>query len=294
MENKPVAPRLPRSVAARHSVRRQRIVLRLASHAVLVLFTLVIVYPVLWMVMSSLKTGREMVENIWGLPRQITWANYPTAWQRGMLGQAFLNSVLVSVGVVTLTIAFGSLAGYAFAKLDFRWAMPIFLAFVFTMQAGAPIVPLYVMLVKLKLTNTYAGLILPSVAGGLPLSIFVFRAFFKTIPRELTAAAKVDGCSELQAFLRVVAPISGPAVATVGILQFLGAWNAFTLPLILVRTPNMRTLPLTIQVFQWEFGRTEWGLVFAALSVGSIPMIILYVVMQRKFVQGLTSGALKG
>jgi len=110
----------------------------------------------------------------------------------------------------------------------------------------------------------------------------------------LIDAAKVDGCKELDAFLRVVVPISGPAVATVAILQFLGAWNDFTLPLILVRTPNMRTLPLTINAFQWEFGRTDWQLVFAALSSGSIPMIILYMLMQRQFIQGLTSGALKG
>lgn len=103
----------------------------------------------------------------------------------------------------------------------------------------------------------------------------------------------MSSCCEIDASLRVVAPISGPAVATVGILQFLGAWNDFTLPLVLVRTPEMRTLPLTIANYQWEFGRTDWALVFAALCVGSIPMILLYVALQRQFIQGLTSGALK-
>jgi len=195
---------------------------------------------------------------------------------------------------VALVIVFASLAGYAFAKMQFKGSMVLFLIFVFTMQAGPPIVALYVLVIKLGLSNSYAGLILPTVAGGLPLSIFIFRAFFQGIPDELIDAAKVDGCTELHAFLRVVAPISGPAVATVGILQWLGAWNDFTMPLILVRSPDMRTLPLTIANYQWEFGRTDWALVFAALTISSLPMIILYVLMQRQFIQGLTSGSLKG
>ncbi|MBM3189908.1 MAG: carbohydrate ABC transporter permease [Chloroflexi bacterium] len=278
----------------RSSMKLQALIIRVVSHVVLILAVLVIVYPVFWMYMGSLKSGLEMASNVWGLPRTLTWQNYPRAWERGMLGPAFLNSVLVASGTVILINIAASLAGYAFAKLEFRFAMPLFLLFVFTMQAGAPIVPLYVMLVKMNLTNTRLGLIFPEVAGGLPLSIFIFRAFFQGIPGELIDAAKVDGCTEFHAFLRVIVPISGPAVATVSILQFLGAWNNFTLPLILVRTPEMRTLPLTIQAFQWEFGRTDWALVFAALTIGSLPMIVLYVIMQRQFIQGLTSGALKG
>ena len=282
------------AVIGRSGMRLENRILGLFSHAVLILFTIVIIYPVFWMLLGSLKSGYEMSVNVWGLPKTFMWENYPAAWEQGMLGQAFLNSVFVASGVVVLIIAFGSLAGYAFAKLQFKGATPLFLILVFTMQVGAPIIALYVMLVKFNMTNAYSGLILPSVAGGMPLSIFIFRAFFEGIPTELIDAAKVDGCTEFNAFLRVVAPISGPAVATVGILQFLGAWNDFTLPLILVRTPEMRTLPLTIANYQWEFGRTDWALVFAALCIGSIPMILLYVVLQRQFIQGLTSGALKG
>jgi ABC-type glycerol-3-phosphate transport system permease component len=107
-------------------------------------------------------------------------------------------------------------------------------------------------------------------------------------------AAKVDGCTDLAAFLRVVVPISGPAIATVGILQFVGSWNEYVLPLILIRSPEMRTIPLAIQVFFYNWGRVEWAQAFAALSVGSLPMIILYVILQRQFIQGLTAGALKG
>jgi raffinose/stachyose/melibiose transport system permease protein len=144
------------------------------------------------------------------------------------------------------------------------------------------------------LTDSRIGLILPMAAGGIPLSIFIFQAFFQSIPRELMDAAKVDGCNEFTAFLRVVLPISGPAIATVAILEFVGAWNQYFLALVLIRSPEMSTIPLAIQVFFYAWGRTEWQQVFAALTVGSLPMILLYIVMQRQFIQGLTAGSVKG
>ena len=276
------------------SNRIQSLVLRAASHVILITATIIIVYPVVWMVMGSLKSPAELTTNVWAPPRVPMWSNYPAAWEQGMLGRAFMNSVIVSSTVVIITTAVAALAGFGFARMSFRFSLPIFLVFVFTMQAGAPIVPLYVLLVRMGITDTHLGLIMPQVAGGLPLAIFIFRAFFQSIPQELLDAGKVDGCTDLTVFSRIVVPISGPAVATVSILQFLGSWNEFTLPLILVRSPGMRTLPLTISSFVWEFGRTDWTLVFCALTVGSLPMVLLYVFMQRWFIQGLTEGAVKG
>jgi raffinose/stachyose/melibiose transport system permease protein len=265
-----------------------------ASHAVLVLFVLVIVYPVVWMIFASLKTQGELVSNIWGLPSDPQWQNYARAWDRARLGNALVNSVVVSVSAVLAILALAAPAGYALARFRFRFASAILLLFVLTMQAPVPIIPLYVMLVRLRLTDSYLGLILPMVAGSLPLSIFIFQAFFRSIPRELTEAAVVDGATAFGAFWRVVVPIAGPAFATVSILEFLGAWNQYFLALILIRSPEMRTLPLAIQVFFYEWGRSEWEQVFAALTVGSLPMIVVYVLMQRQFIQGLTSGAVKG
>ncbi len=271
-----------------------QVLVKIVTHLILAFFTIIIVYPVLWMVLASFKTRTEIVTSVWGLPRSLAWENYIGAWESAKLGNALFNSVFVSLSTVILVTALASLAAFAFARFQFRFAMVIFLIFIFTMQAPPPIIPLYVMLVRLHLTDSYAGLILPSVAGGLPLSIFIFRAFFQSIPSELLEAAKVDGCTDFSAFLRVVVPISGPAIATVAILQFVGSWNEYFLPLILIRSPEMRTIPLAIQVFFYAWGRTEWEQVFAALSVGSIPMIVLYVIMQRQFIQGLTAGAVKG
>jgi len=284
----------PLAKATKGSIHADQWLVWLASHLILLFFTVVIVYPVVWMLFASLKSNSEVVTNVWGLPTALHWENYTSAWATAKLGYALLNSVIVSAGTVILVTALAATAAYAFAKLRFRYATLIFLIFVFTMQAPAPVIPLYVMLVKMGLTDSRLGLIMPMVAGGLPLAIFIFRAFFQSIPGELLDAAKVDGCTEFIAFLRIVLPISGPAIATVTILQFVGAWNDYFLALILVRSPEMRTIPLAIQVFFYAWGRTEWQQVFAALSVASLPMILLYVIMQRQFIQGLTAGSVKG
>jgi raffinose/stachyose/melibiose transport system permease protein len=280
--------------ALRTSMRSEAMLTSMASHLILIFFTIVIVYPVVWMVLASLKSNSEIVTNVWGLPQAPQWKNYAGAWESAKLGYALLNSFLVSAGTVILVTTLAAMAGFAFAKFRFRYALVLFLLFVFTMHAPAPVIALYVMLVKLGLTDSRLGLILPMAAGGIPLSIFIFRAYFQSIPHELLDAAKVDGCTDLTAFLRVVLPISGPAVATVAILQFVGAWNDYFLALILVRSAEMRTIPLAIQVFFYAWGRTEWEQVFAALSIGSLPMILLYIIMQRQFIQGLTAGSVKG
>ena len=274
--------------------RPDEILASLASHALLAIFAVIVVYPVAWMVFASLKDQTDLLSNIWGIPKSWAWANYRDAWNTAGLGRALFNSIFVSLSTVVLVVAIAAPAGYALAKFRLRFATPIFLLFVLTMQAPVPVIPLYVLLVKLHLTDSYIGYILPLAAGGLPLSVFIFRAFFITVPRELEEAAVVDGSTRLGAFLRIVMPISTPAIATVSILQFLAAWNEYFLALILIRSPELRTVPLAIQVFFFDWGRTDWGPIFAALSVGSIPMIVIYVIMQRRFVQGLTAGAVKG
>ncbi len=280
--------------ASKLTVQLSKLLPALLRHAILIFFTAIILYPVLWMVFASFKTPGEVISNIWGLPTSLNLDSYVSAWARANLGTALLNSLFVSVGTVALVVVLSSIAGYAFAKFQFRFRALILLIFIFTMQAPTPVIPLYVLFVKLGLTDSYLGLILGTASGGIPLSIFIFQAYFQSIPSELREAAKIDGCSELVAFLRVVMPISGPAVATVAILQFVGAWNDFFLSLLLIRSPEMRTVPLALQVFFYEFGRVEWNSVFAALSIGTIPMCILYLVLQRWFIQGLTAGSLKG
>ena len=261
---------------ASKSAKRLQQIERLGTHLILIVFALIVVYPVLWMLFASMKNSSELLSNIWGIPHSIEWKNYREAWNQAKLGRALFNSLFVSLSTVVLVVAITAPAGYALAKFRLRFGTVILLVFVLTMQAPVPVIPLYVLLVKLKLTDSYIGYILPLTAGGIPLAIFIFRAFFLTVPRELEEAAVVDGATRLGAFLRIVMPVSVPAVATVSILQFLGSWNEYFL------------------AFFYDWGRTDWGPIFAALTIGSLPMIVIYIVMQRRFVQGLTAGAVKG
>jgi raffinose/stachyose/melibiose transport system permease protein len=267
---------------------------RLFSHIILMFFTVIIVYPVVWMILTSFKTADEVVTNIWGLPASLNLTGYVNAWQQAEMGFALANSLLVGIGTVLVVVALSAFAGYAFAKFQFRFSVAILLMFIFTMQAPTPVIPFYVLFVKLGLTDSHIGLILGQASGGIPLSIFIFQAYFRSIPNELREAAKIDGCSEFVAFWRVILPISGPAVATVAILTFVGSWNDYFLPLLLIRSPEMRTVPLAVQVFFYAFGRVQWTDVFAALSIATVPMCVLYLLLQRWFIQGLTAGSLKG
>lgn len=277
------------------ALRPARLPVDVVRYAVVGLATVVVGYPVLWMLLQSFKTKFELYANVWGLPQQLFLDNYVQAWRIARMGTYVFNSLIVSVGTVAVVLVLASLAGYAFARLRFAGRQVLFYAFIFSLivPLQVTIIPLYAVVSGLGLTNTYFALILPYAAGGLPLSIFLLRAFFESVPREIEEAARIDGCSELAAFWRVVLPISGPGLATVTILQFLGAWNEFLLALIFIRNPALRTIPLGLQSFFFEYS-VEWGYLFAALSMATVPVILVYVLMQRHFITGLTAGAVKG
>lgn len=272
-----------------------RLAVDLLRYGLLSLFTAIVGYPVLWMILHSFKSKFEMYSNVWGLPERFFWENYVQAWRISKMGNYIANSAIVSLGTVVVVLVTASLAAYAFSKFRFHGSRFLFYLFVFTLivPSQVTIIPLYAVVSSLRLTNTYLALILPYAAGGLPLSIFLLRAFFDTVPRELEEAARVDGCSDFAAFWRIVLPISGPGLATVTILQFINAWNEFLLALIFIRNAELRTIPLGLQAFFFEYA-VEWGYLFAALSMATVPIIIVYVLMQRHFIQGLTAGAVKG
>ena len=264
-------------------------------YGVVGLATVVVGYPVLWMLLQSFKSKFELYSNVWGLPQQLFVNNYVQAWRIARMGTYIFNSLIVSISTVAVVLVVASLAGYAFAKFRFRGREVLFYTFVFTLivPVQVTIIPLYAVVSGLGLSNTYLALILPYAAAGLPLSIFLLRAFFQSVPREIEEAARIDGCTEFAAFTRVVLPISGPGLATVTILQFLGAWNEFLLALIFIRNPALRTIPLGLQAFFFEYA-VEWGYLFAALAMATVPVIVVYVVMQRQFIKGLTAGAVTG
>lgn len=268
---------------------------KVLTYLVLVAFAVAVVFPLVAMVFGSFKTQFEFYSNPWGLPSTLNWDNYVYAWQQAQIPRFIGNSAIVSAATVTLTLILASSAAYGFSSFTFRGGRALFLMFVLLLIVPVPvgIIPLYVIVVRLHLVDTYFALILPYVSGSLPLSIFLLRAFFQSIPRELTDAARIDGCSQFVAFMRIVLPISRPGLATVTILTFLNSWNEFFLALIFIHNPNLMTLPLGLQAFFFQYS-VQWNYLFAALTMSIVPIVVVYLVMQRQFIAGLTAGAVRG
>jgi raffinose/stachyose/melibiose transport system permease protein len=284
-----------RPVPLRLGMRATRFVTDGVIYVVLTLFTVVVGYPVVAMVLNSFKGTYEIYANPWGLPRQLLFSNYGYAAREAQIPVFMLNSLIVAVATVILTVVLASTAAYAFATFRFHGSRVLFLLFALLLIVPVPvgIIPLYIIVSRLHLTDTYGALILPYTAGGLPLSIFLLRAYFESIPQELSDAARIDGCTHAHAFVRVILPVATPALATVTILQFINSWNEFFLALIFIHKTSMMTLPLGLQSFFYLY-RVQWSYLFAALSMALVPIIVVYLLMQRQFINGLTAGALKG
>lgn len=268
---------------------------RFAIYAALALFAVQTVYPILWMIFGSLKTNDDLFTNVWGPPRILQWSNYAEAWQIGSLGTRIGNSILVTAGSLALLLVVATPAAYAIARMALPGGRAIFLAILATMMVPAQttLIPLFLIVKELGLLNSRLGLVLVYAATGAAFSIFILRAFFLSIPAELEDAALCDGANRVQAFLHIILPLARPGLATVAIFQGMEIWNEFFLAFIFIRDPERQTIPLGLVEFFFRY-QSEWTLYFAALTTITLPVIVLYVAMQRQFIQGLTAGALKG
>jgi ABC-type glycerol-3-phosphate transport system permease component len=259
-------------------------------YAILVLFTIMALLPFSWTLLNSVKTNNEIMAAPFSLPQKFLWDNYREAWTTGRLGVYFWNSVASAVPVVVVSIAISSLAGYAFARVSF-WGKGVMLfLFIFglTVPFQAKVIHLYYVLMSLRLLDNLWGIILPSIGG--PFGIFLMRAFFLQLPQELSDSAKIDGCSELAVFSRVMFPLAQPAVVSLVVFSFMGIWNEYFLPLIVLTSDARRTLPLGVVHFQSRY-YTDYRLVFAALVLSIIPVVIVYLAFQRQFIRGVAVGS---
>jgi raffinose/stachyose/melibiose transport system permease protein len=282
--------------AVRFTSRRRPLAVigKVLAYLVIVVFSLVVAYPLIAVLFDSFKTSVQFFNDPWGLPTSLDFSNYQYAWNVAHIPRFMLNSAIVAGATILLTLVCASTAAYSFSSFRFVGNRSLFIMFVLLLIVPAPvgIIPLYVIVTRLHLINTYFALILPYTSGALPLSIFILRTFFDSIPRDLSDAARIDGCTHLRAFLSVILPIAKPGLATVTILTFLSAWNEFFLALIFIHDPNLMTLPLGLQSFFYQYF-TQWPYVFASLCLANIPVIVVYVLLQRQFISGLTAGALK-
>jgi len=268
---------------------------KVVAYIVLIAFLFISVMPIVWIVLAALKDSSELNANPFALPKAITFQNIVEAWTVGKMGKYFLNSIIVAFPRVTVILILATLAGYAFGKLKFPGRNGLFYFFLFGLMVPiqAMIIPLYYNIQGMGLINTYWAMIIPNFGLSMPFAIFMMRAFFKDLPDELMDAAKIDGCNEFQTFYRVFLPLMVPAITSLFVFEFMWAWNDFLLPLLFVYDDNFRTLPLGLMYFFGEY-TADQSLIAAGVSISIVPIIIVYIIFQRKFIEGMTSGSVKG
>lgn len=262
---------------------------------VLIAYGLIVVYPLLIMIASSLKTTGEIFANpLQLIPETARFINYLDAWNQANFGTYFRNSIFVGLVSVFLILWFGSMAAFVLARFSFPGNRAVYLLFLagFMIPVRLAIVPLFVMMRQLHLLDTLWSLILVYIAGGMPFTIFLMVNFFRHVPRDLEDAAILDGAGPFQVYYQIMLPLVRPALATVGLFHFLNVWNDFFFPLIFIRSENLRTVPLGVSTFFGEY-TNDWSLMFAALSISILPVIAVYLMASKQFIAGLTSGALK-
>ena len=250
--------------------------------------------PVLYGVLGGFRTNAQIAENPSGLPGPWVLDNYVGVLTGASFWQYALNSTIVAVLTTAITVVFGVMAAYPLARYEFKGREGLFMVFVVGLlfPATVAIVPLFILITQnLQLGNTWIGVALPQAAFALPVTVVILRPFLAALPKELEEAAQLDGTSRIGFFWRILLPLSGPGLVTVGVLAFVGSWNAYLLPLLLLQS-DMRTLPLGVADFSSEYASDTAG-VFAFTTLAMIPALVFFLAMQKRIVGGLT-GAVKG
>lgn len=258
---------------------------------ILVLGAILVLLPLGIVVITSFALGSATISEVISL-KAFTWENYQEAWARGKFLLAFLNSTIVALSVTALQLITSALAGYALARLQFRGKQAILLLVLTTLVIPFQllVIPIFVILKWGHLINTYWALILPTAANGF--SIFLMRQYFATIPQELEEAATLDGATRWQILTRIMLPLSRPALVTVFLFTFIAEWNDLFKPLVFTTRPELRTVQLALAEFQEEF-TSSWPLMMAAVVIASIPVVVLFLIGQRQFIQGISTTGIK-
>lgn len=267
---------------------------RLTTYAVLVVFSALALLPLAGVVLSAVTPQSEAASSFtW--PHRVDFGNFSVAWSQGHFATYLGSSVLVAAGVVVLTALLAVLAGYSFAFFDYPGRSALFYLTLVGLMVPpeAFVIPLYFDLRDWGLTDTYWSLILPQTAQSLAFGIFWMRTFFRSVPVSVIEAARLDGASDRAVLWRVLVPVSRSGVLTMAILVFMWTWNEFLLPLVMITDDSKRTAPLGLAFFQGEH-TTQFPLLAAASLIVALPVVILYVFLQRYFISGMIAGAVKG
>ena len=264
-------------------------------HVLLMVVVVSCLFPVFWMVRSSFMTNATIFVDQSLFPKEINWQNYVVAWTRGNFAIYFLNSIIYTVSVVLGIVVVASLAAFAFSRLRFPGRSVLFYMFLAAMMVPLPgsFVPLFVLMNKLHLVNTRLGYILCMINVGLSLSIFLLKTFFDKMPADLEHAARIDGCNSLQIWWYVALPLARPALAVVVIYNSLNVWNEYILATLLLNDRDLMPLQRGLMVFNGAY-QVDYPVLMAGLTMTALPVVVIYLMMQKHIVKGLTSGAVVG
>jgi ABC-type glycerol-3-phosphate transport system permease component len=283
------------AVELRPNRRRRLTPSRLVVYGLLMILAALFAAPFLWMISTSLKTGPAAIATppVW-IPTDPVWSNYPTALAKINFPVALRNTLYYAIPSVIGTVASCCLVAYGFSRIKWPGRDIVFVILLATMMLNDQVtfIPLYIIYSKLGWVGTYLPLIVPTFLGN-PFFIFLLRQFFMGIPTELSDAARIDGASDLRILLRIIVPLSWPAIITVALFTFIDKWTDFFKPLIYLRDPELQPLSLAIQTFQ-SAHKTDWPLSMAASVAITAPLVILYFFAQRKFIEGITLTGVKG
>lgn len=262
---------------------------------VLIVMFIICVYPIVWMFLGSMKDKSEFYTNIWGLPSQFHLENYFAAWKNADLGKRFINSIVVTVGSMCIMIPVTSCAAYAVARLKFKGRNLIYMYLLtgIMIPAGVLGIPTFTVAMKMGLLNSHVGLMLIYAAQNIAMGMFIMRGFFISLPKELEEAAMIDGCSRFGCFVRIIVPLARAGVATQVIFSGLTIWNDYFMANIMITRDELRTLPLSIANFVGKHS-TNYPELFAMLTMATLPIIIIFILSQRSFIEGVSAGAVKG
>lgn len=263
------------------------------TYVVVTLLAIIFLFPILWVALSSFKSGSEMFRYPpTFFPENFTLENYRVAFEKGQFGRYFINSTIVSVLSTILTVIINTMAGYAFAKYKFKGSNALFIFFISTLMLPLEVlmIPIFQVVKFFGLYNTFAGIIIPPAAT--PTGVFLLRQYFLTVPNELIESARVDGASEKRIFFSMMLPIAKPAMSVLAIFSFMWRWNDFMWPLLVIRDVEKYTVQLALSNFVGQFS-VDWNSLIAMSVVAVIPVLIVFLMFQKQFVQGMTTSGMK-
>jgi raffinose/stachyose/melibiose transport system permease protein len=268
---------------------------KLFFRAVLIFNAFMVLAPVFFLFNSSLREDNSFASNPFMLARNPQWSNFKDVWSDGAFAIYLKNSLIITGGALTLTVILALGAGFVLGRYSFKGNGLIY-GFVLTgmlVPAKLAILPLFIQLKWMHLLDSHLGLILVYTSGALPAAIFIMSGFFKALPSDLDNAARIDGASEFQLLRTVLTPLVRPGLAIVAIYSAIPIWNDFFLPLVFLQSPENKTIMQGLTVFFGQYA-SQWGVLFAGLTMAALPLIVLYLALSEQFIKGLTAGAVKG